>query len=895
MPGDNGRMPSTHQAEGIRNIINTDQATSRISSQGTAVADGVTLLDLLTALNYVPGEEFQVCEQPPGGRFQARCSDYSPGWIRALPEDRDVWFGVNPVNYFGTGRPDGSVVTRLAAVWADLDVKVGACPDMETADLIVQDLAGIVGAYPVAITYSGHGLQPLWAVEDAPVTDANRAAMRKLLRRWGRLVAAVAERRNVKVDSVFDLPRLLRAPGTWNLKDTAHPVAAYAVAGQGAPVSLETIGAALDAYGIAEYRGDGEDIGAVVSAPTTWRFAEQTHPYVSSIIAAWLTEIWPARHPFFYRCSVRLNCAYRCGRISEADYDQAVRDLTAHFHLLLDRSPPRRQATPGEIRGIWMDGQARAAAKSDGDALADCSHRPDNDADPFGGGLKVSPVNGSLKIPGAAPIPVVVTQVADVAAGSTPSAPFLVPEGRGVGTGNAVPATPAGRGQLLHVDVAALLNGGLPEPPKPLILTRDDGHAIFYAGQVNTLFGESESGKTFIALAAIAEVAKAGRRTAFVDIDHNGVEAIVSRLLALGVPTEYLGDPGRFRYWEATDKGDLRDLVAFMVETWKPTLVVVDSVGELLPLFGGNSNSPDDFTMVHAAVLKPMAAAGAAVVIIDHLAKGTDSKAAGPTGTAAKKRAVGGVSIRVTVHAQFVPGQGGSAFLAVNKDRHGGLRRHCARGDREPSAGLFTLTVERDRLVWNIRAPKDTDGAEMIGASTADLAALRALDPAAHSVKDVKDRLSWGTERASKNLAALRAEREANKGTRPLFLVPEERPGNEERDPDNDQDADEPGVPRTYTPTPRNEERDQDDDEPGNGAVHHDVEPGVHHDEPGVPRTYTPTPRNEERDQDGKPCGHAGQPMSNGKCGICIADALNGNRHHDVDADNEVREDGDDQ
>ena len=45
--------------------------------------------------------------------------------------------------------------------------------------------------------------------------------------------------------------------------------------------------------------------------------------------------------------------------------------------------------------------------------------------------------------------------------------------------------------------------------------------------------------------------------------------------------------------------------------------------------------------------------------------------------TAAKRRAVGGVSIRVTIKEQFAPGRVGSAYLALNKDRHGGLRRHC--------------------------------------------------------------------------------------------------------------------------------------------------------------------------------------------------------------------------
>ena len=43
-----------------------------------------------------------------------------------------------------------------------------------------------------------------------------------------------------------------------------------------------------------------------------------------------------------------------------------------------------------------------------------------------------------------------------------------------------------------------MLAGGLPEPPAPVLLTRADGHAMFYEAQVNLLFGDAESGKTLI-------------------------------------------------------------------------------------------------------------------------------------------------------------------------------------------------------------------------------------------------------------------------------------------------------------------------------------------------------------------------------------------------------------
>jgi hypothetical protein len=79
---------------------------------------------------------------------------------------------------------------------------------------------------------------------------------------------------------------------------------------------------------------------------------------------------------------------------------------------------------------------------------------------------------------------------------------------------------------------------------------------------------------------------------------------------------------------------------------WRPGVAVVDSIGELLPLMNLASNSPDDFTIAHTSVLKAIAMKGACVIAIDHLAKGIESRAHGATGTAAKRRAVGGVHPR---------------------------------------------------------------------------------------------------------------------------------------------------------------------------------------------------------------------------------------------------------
>lgn len=314
-----------------------------------------------------------------------------------------------------------------------------------------------------------------------------------------------------------------------------------------------------------------------------------------------------------------------------------------------------------------------------------------------------------------------------------------------------LPPVSGTRNAVIYGDVAALLSGDLPPAPAPTVLRRSDGGHMFYRNQVNLLFGEAESGKTFVALAAIAEALIAGRKVAFIDIDHNGMQSIVSRLLGFGVQADTLSDLELFRYKEPEDKIDLIATVADL-KAWRPKIVTVDSIGELLPMMGLNSNSPDDFTIAHTSVLKPLAMSGACVIAIDHVAKNAESKAQGPTGTVAKARAVGGVMLRVTVKDQFTPGSGGSCYLNIKKDRHGGLRASSPTGDKEPLAGTFKMFSDSTFAVF---APDQGERTPQ-AAPAVDLAELKAMDPPPDSVRDVKDRLGWGTNRASLALKVFR-------------------------------------------------------------------------------------------------------------------------------------------
>ena len=70
------------------------------------------------------------------------------------------------------------------------------------------------------VIWSGHGLQSYWPVED---DGSDLTASKKTLRRFKGLVDRVAADHDGHVDSLFDLARVFRVPGSRNMKDLAVP------------------------------------------------------------------------------------------------------------------------------------------------------------------------------------------------------------------------------------------------------------------------------------------------------------------------------------------------------------------------------------------------------------------------------------------------------------------------------------------------------------------------------------------------------------------------------------------------------------------------------------------------------------------------------------------------
>lgn len=131
--------------------------------------------------------------------------------------------------YFRAKKSD---VTGVVALWADIDVGTFGHeggpypPDVESARRVLDS----VGLPPTILINSGYGLQAWWVLSEPWLAadygnqDAARLDMYNLSRDW---ISTLRYRADMiggwKIDSVFDLSRLMRAPGSWNQKDSRNP------------------------------------------------------------------------------------------------------------------------------------------------------------------------------------------------------------------------------------------------------------------------------------------------------------------------------------------------------------------------------------------------------------------------------------------------------------------------------------------------------------------------------------------------------------------------------------------------------------------------------------------------------------------------------------------------
>lgn len=219
----------------------------------------------------------------------------------------------------------------------------------------------------------------------------------------------------------------------------------------------------------------------------------------------------------------------------------------------------------------------------------------------------------------------------------------------------------------ITADVAA----GIVTKAMPEVLERTDGVSVLYPGRVNGIHGESGCGKSFTALLAAAQQIRAGSHVVYVDFEDSPAD-LVRRLLDLGLTADEI--VARFHYVrpETAFEG-ASEVFGQMIRDLDASLVVIDSTGEATSVEQLNPNADEDIAKWFAGVPRKIAAAGPAVLLIDHAPKAADGSL-WPIGSQRKRAAINGAQYLQELVVPFAQGQDGSARLVCAKDRHGNFR-----------------------------------------------------------------------------------------------------------------------------------------------------------------------------------------------------------------------------
>jgi hypothetical protein len=222
----------------------------------------------------------------------------------------------------------------------------------------------------------------------------------------------------------------------------------------------------------------------------------------------------------------------------------------------------------------------------------------------------------------------------------------------------------------LPIDLAPIarqISDGTYQPTMPTIMEVAGTIPLFYRERVNLLFGESGGGKTWLALAAVAETLATGQRVMFVDYEDNP-NGIAERMMILNVPIEQLSlldyrNPSSGLMLGTSLMSDIQQSYA---------LVVLDSTGEAMAAGGVNSNDDGEVAQWFALVKRFLKLPGKpAVVTLDHVPKNQEGQLLFSIGSQRKRAAVTGASYRVDTLKEPAKGKDGKLKLTVAKDRPG--------------------------------------------------------------------------------------------------------------------------------------------------------------------------------------------------------------------------------
>lgn len=247
------------------------------------------------------------------------------------------------------------------------------------------------------------------------------------------------------------------------------------------------------------------------------------------------------------------------------------------------------------------------------------------------------------------------------------------------------------------------LAAGEASGPVPELMPRTDGLALLYPGELHSLAGEPESGKGWIACSEAARVMTEGGRVMYIDFEDTA-PSVLSRLIALGAePATLLAGLAYLQ----PDQAPALDAIPTLLHGRTPRLAIIDGLTEAYALLGLDAHSNTDAATFFHRLPRPIAQAGAAVVLIDHVVKDKEGRGRFALGAGHKLAGVG-VAYGMAVIDRPSRQHTGKVKLTLSKDRHGHIP-----GARGSTIAIATITPADDgnRVTVRLDPPDSSDNA----------------------------------------------------------------------------------------------------------------------------------------------------------------------------------------
>ena len=255
----------------------------------------------------VPPEKVTYCYTLP----RRKCEPFAVGQTEQLAhraielsDAENVYFGLHPMDHAPRpgGRARAEEITGVAFLHGEYDIRGHGHQETklpETQEEIL-DFLHALEQPPSIIVTSGNGVHTYWLLEDyVPVTEDNRDKIRRIMRGHEKHTHRLAAEHGWKFDTVSDLARILRVPGTLNHKNTP-------------PGRVEVIEANLRRYPLSKFE----------------KYAADSEPFESSQIPFEPDpdRIGPAER-IIRRCAFMQHCQEDAGSLPEPEWYAMISNI----------------------------------------------------------------------------------------------------------------------------------------------------------------------------------------------------------------------------------------------------------------------------------------------------------------------------------------------------------------------------------------------------------------------------------------------------------------------------------------------------------------------------------------------------------------------------------------